>query len=407
VSTAAASVPNIARALLDAPAGAPGSLLAQIQTRLRGALAGSHPSSSAVDRCIAKLASEGEVTDEEARSAFHMILKGGLADDRVAAFLVLLAPERLAAATIAAFADVVHEHATRVDFRPGGPVGDTCGTGGDGRGTFNVSTTIMFILAAGGFPIAKHGNRAFTSKCGSADVLEALGACIDLDAEGVAACLRETNAGFMFAPRFHGSFKNVGIVRKRLADEMPPFIPRKTIFNALGPLSNPASATHRVIGVFDETLTLKFAEVLRRRGVTSALVPHGLPAKAGEKGLDEFSTFGPTVYAELTDGQIVTKTIEPEQAGLPTLKDAGALDGGEKGENARILRRILELRESPERIDFALLNAGAGFYAGRKAESIREGVSLARRVLESGAALRTLDAFCGLSRRLGETRREI
>jgi len=391
-------------AILDAPSDPSRLFFSNIQRRLRTALDNGGAPASVIDRCIAKLAAGEDLSDDEARGGFHAILEGGLEEDQVGAFLVLLAPERLPATTIASFANVVFERAKRVPFYEPGPLGDTCGTGGDARGTFNVSTTIMFILAAGGFRIAKHGNRAFTSKCGSADVLEALGVRIDLGPDGVATCLRECNLGFMFAPKFHESFRNVSPIRKKLAEEMPPFVPKKTIFNALGPLANPAGATTQIIGVFDRGLTGKFADVLRRRGIVRALVPYGLPASDGEKGFDEFSTAGPTVYAELANGEVTSKTIEPQEAGLRPLKDPDVLVGGDKEENARILRGILSLEERPERIDFALLNAGAGFYVAGKATSIREGVSLARSVLQSGAALRSLEALCRVSQRLAESR---
>jgi anthranilate phosphoribosyltransferase len=190
-------------------------------------------------------------------------------------------------------------------------------------------------------------------------------------------------------------------IRKALAEEMPVALRRKTVFNALGPLANPAGATCQIIGVFDEALTSKFAEVLWRLGVKRALVPYGLPVGPGDKGFDEFSTAGTTVYAELRkDGTITSERLEPEDAGLRRLKDPNVLSGGDKEANARILRGILENNERPERIDFALLNAGAGFYVAGQSANIPEGVRRAREVLESGEAAKKLTALCDVSKRL-------
>lgn len=303
--------------------------------------------------------------------------------------------------TIAAFAEVVHENAKKVTWKGHETLGDTCGTGGDSRGTFNVSTTIMFILAAGDVRIAKHGNRAFTSRCGSADVLDALGVKVDLGADDVARCIEDVGIGFMYAPKFHESFKNVQTIRKKLAEDMPPSLRGKTIFNVLGPLANPASAKCQIIGVYDERLTRKFADVLRLRDVRRALVPYGLPVSDGGKGFDEFSTAGATVYAELKDGKVELNRLVPEDVGVDRVANPDLLVGGDKEENAKILRGILAGTESKERTDFAVLNAGAGFYIAEKADSIADGVVLARKVLKSGAATRKLDHLIAVSRSLG------
>jgi anthranilate phosphoribosyltransferase len=397
----------IVEELLRTPFDPGQKFFAQVQRRITAAYAKQGPRESIIDRCIEKLCENEELSDDDAREAFRAILKGDLAEDQIGSLLVLLDPARLPAHTIAAFADVVHANAKKVEWRGAHGheiLGDTCGTGGDSRGTFNVSTTIMFILAAGGVKIAKHGNRAFTSRCGSADVLEALGVRIDLEPEDVAACIDEVNVGFMFAPRFHESFKNVQTIRKKLAEDMPPVLRKKTIFNVLGPLANPASANCQIIGVFDRALTSKFAEVLRQRGVKRALVPYGLPVSDGDKGFDEFSTAGTTVYAELRGDNVLQKQLEPEDAGLARVRDADLLTGGDKDQNAAILRGILEGKETPERTDFALLNAGAGFYVAEKARTIGEGVALARDVLKSGAAAKTLSDLCELSKKLADAR---
>jgi anthranilate phosphoribosyltransferase len=377
-------------------------LAAQVRGRIRAAQVKKGDRSSVIDFCVEKLVEGQELSDSDARAAFQAILKGGLAEDQIGALLFLLVPERLRASTIATFAEVVYEHATKVQVETadGEALGDTCGTGGDARGTFNVSTAIMFILAAGGVKIAKHGNKAFTSRCGSADVLQQLGVNIDLDAAQVRACIERAGVGFMFAPRFHESFKNVQSIRKRLADEMPVDVKQKTIFNILGPLANPAHATCQIIGVYDGALTSKFAEVLKIRGVARALVPHGEPVAAGDKGFDEFSIAGPTIYAELNGTEVQRKTMVPKDAGLEQVADPDTLKGGDKEENARILRGVLENNESRERIDFALLNAGAGFYVAGKATSIGEGVRTARALVENGKAVAKLDELRELSNRL-------
>jgi anthranilate phosphoribosyltransferase len=394
----------IAEAVLRTPVGPPGTFFARVHEQIRLASTHEGDRASIIDRCVDKLVANQELSDAEAREAFETILTGSLTDDQIGSLLVLLVPQHLPASTIATFADVVHARARKVNVT-NETLGDTCGTGGDSRGTFNVSTTIMFILAAGGVSIAKHGNRAFTSRCGSADVLEALGVCIDLGPDDVATCIKETDVGFMFAPKFHESFKNVQTIRKKLAEEMPASLRSKTIFNALGPLANPASATCQIIGVFDEALTGKFAEVLSHRSVKRALVPYGLPIAEGDKGFDEFSTAGPTVYAELKNGKIESKRLEPEDAGVRRIKEPDVLCGGDKEENARILRGILEGNERPERIEFALLNAGAGFYVASKCDSIRAGVERAREVLRSGEAAKKLTALCEVSQRLAAARK--
>ncbi len=403
VDRMAGPVNPLAEELLSAPYDPRQEFFAQVHERIRAAYTKEGPRESIVDRCIDQLCENRDLSDEDAREAFRAILAGGLADDQIGALLMLLDPGKLPARTIAAFADVVHEKAKRVEWRGRGRdvLGDTCGTGGDSRGTFNVSTTIMFILAAGGVPIAKHGNRAFTSRCGSADVLEALGVRINLGSEDVARCINEIGVGFMYAPKFHESFKNVQTIRKKLAEDIPAPLRRKTIFNVLGPLANPAGATCQIIGVFDRGLTGKFADVLRRRRVKRALVPYGLPVSDGEKGFDEFSSAGTTAYAELREGSVEQKQMEPEDAGISRVHDLDLLNGGDKYENAKILRNILCGQDSRERTDFALLNAGAGFYVAEKVTSIADGVRLAREVLASGDAIKKLDQLRELSNRLG------
>lgn len=392
---------NLADQILNTPFDPSQKFFAQVQQRIRVATTKGAARESIIDHCIDKLADDRELSDDEARDAFRAILTGHLAEDQIGALLVLLEPASLPSHTIAAFAEVVHENAKKVTWKGHETLGDTCGTGGDSRGTFNVSTTIMFILAAGDVRIAKHGNRAFTSRCGSADVLDALGVKVDLGADDVARCIEDVGIGFMYAPKFHESFKNVQTIRKKLAEDMPPSLRGKTIFNVLGPLANPASAKCQIIGVYDERLTRKFADVLRLRDVRRALVPYGLPVSDGGKGFDEFSTAGATVYAELKDGKVELNRLVPEDVGVDRVANPDLLVGGDKEENAKILRGILAGTESKERTDFAVLNAGAGFYIAEKADSIADGVVLARKVLKSGAATRKLDHLIAVSRSLG------
>jgi anthranilate phosphoribosyltransferase len=398
---------HLAREIVSAPYDPGQKFFARVHERIRAALEKEGPRESILDRCIDKLCDGQELDDDDAREAFRAILTGGLAEDQIGSLLMLLDPATLPAHTIAAFAEVVHDKSKRVLWRKAGReqevLGDTCGTGGDSRGTFNVSTTIMFILAAGGVKIAKHGNRAFTSKCGSADVLQALGVQIELEPDQVARCIEEVGVGFMYAPKFHESFKNVQAIRKKLAEDVPLPLRRKTIFNVLGPLANPAGATCQIIGVFDQGLTGKFADVLKRRGVKRALVPYGLPVSEGDKGFDEFSTAGPTVYAELSGDHVEQKVLEPEDAGVPRTRNPDLLSGGDREDNAQILRDVLEGRASQARTDFAVLNAGAGFYVADMVTTIREGVARARDIIASREAAKKLDQLCLLSQKLGGT----
>ncbi|HEY5373950.1 MAG TPA: anthranilate phosphoribosyltransferase [Polyangiaceae bacterium] len=370
---------------------------AQVHARLREAFAAEGPRSGAVDHAVDTLMARRELTTAEAKAAFEDIIVGDLADDQIGALLMVLRPDMLPAATLAAFASVVQAKAKHVEMlgaAGGESLGDTCGTGSDTFGTFNVSTTIMFVLAADGIKIAKHGNRAVTSKCGSADVLSELGVKISLTPAGVSRCIREVGIGFMFAPAFHDAFSNVQRIRRILAQEMPREIQSRTVFNVLGPLSNPARAQWQILGVYDKSLVMKFGEALRLLKVKRALVPFGYGD--GERGLDEFSTAGKTVYAELNDDSVEEKSIEPEDVGLARASTAD-LAGGDIKDNARILKEILSGKGAAPQIDLVLLNAGAGLYLGGKADSIREGVARARDVIRRGAALKKLEELCEAS----------
>jgi anthranilate phosphoribosyltransferase len=239
-----------------------------------------------------------------------------------------------------------------------------------------------------------------TSQCGSADVLEELGVRIGLSAPEVAKCVDATGIGFMFAPLFHESFKNVQRIRRMLAKEMPAGLQRRSVFNVLGPLSNPAGATWQIIGVYSVDLIEKFAHALRILGVERALVPFGF-CDGSEAGLDEFSTVGETHYAELRHGKVECRKITPEEAGLPRCANPAELKGSDKQGNARIFRQILSGKMAGPQENLVLMNAGAGFYIGNKAESIKEGVRLARDLVRSGAALSKFEEFRKFTQHLG------
>jgi len=254
---------------------------------------------------------------------------------------------------------------------------DTCGTGGDGAHTFNVSTAVALVVAAAGAHVAKHGNRAVSSSVGSADVLEALGVHIDLTAEGVERCLVRTGLGFMFAPRHHGALKHAAAARRQLGF--------RTIFNLLGPLTNPAGATHQLLGIFDGKKLGLVARALGRLGLERALVVHG------PGGLDELGLDGPSHAALLTHGAVEELVIDPRALGLAPAP-LEALRGGDAATNAAIVRAVLG-GETGARADVVALNAGAALWVAERAASIGEGIALAREVLRTGRALDTLAAL--------------
>jgi len=252
---------------------------------------------------------------------------------------------------------------------------DTCGTGGDGANTFNISTAAAFVAAAGGVPVAKHGNRSISSKCGSADVLEALGVNIALTPSQVKKCIEKTKMGFMFAPAFHKSMKYAAGPRRELGI--------RTIFNILGPLTNPAHAKGQVLGIFDRELTGPVANVLSNLGITNAMVIHG------HDGMDEITITGPTKVSELKNGKIIEYEITPEDFGL-NRADAYEISGGDPMENANIIKAVFNGAKGPKR-DVVVLNAAAALYVGQAAESLKEGVRIAQELIDSGKAAAKLE----------------
>jgi anthranilate phosphoribosyltransferase len=262
------------------------------------------------------------------------------------------------------------------------PLVDTCGTGGDGAGTFNISTTAAFVVAGAGQPVAKHGNRSISSQCGSADVLEALGVNLELTPDQVAGCVDEVDIGFLFAPKLHPAMKHAIGPRRELGV--------RTIFNLLGPLTNPAGASAQVLGVYDAQLTEPLAYVLAALGSRSAFVVHGAD------GLDELTTTGPNRVSLLRDGQVETRTFDPAALGFRRASPA-ELRGGDAQENASITRGILSGTLNGARRDVVLLNAAAALVAAGRTRSLSEGVRLAEESLDSGAAGRVLDRLIEFS----------
>ncbi len=329
---------------------------------------------------IRKAADGWNLSSEEANAAMKEIMSGEATPVQIAAFLVAMRMKGETVEEVTEFARVMREHVRPVTPARR-PVVDTCGTGGDAIKTFNVSTAAAFVAAGAGVAIAKHGNRSVTSKCGSADVLEALGIRFELTPEEAAKAIDEIGLGFMFAPAYHPAMKHAGPVRRELG--------LRTVFNMLGPLTNPAGAEAQVLGVYSSSLTELHAGVLRNLGSKRAFVVHGLG------GLDELSTFGETRVTELKDGDLKTYQLTPEELGLSRAENPQAVSGSNPEENAKLLVYMLEGAKGPAR-DIVLLNAAAAIAAGGLAGTIVEGLKLAAESVDSGAALgklRELQAF--------------
>ena len=323
-----------------------------------------------------------EIFREEMLSLMRAIMSGEVSPTLIAAIIVGLRVKKETIGEIAAAAEVMREFATKVPVPDEPRLIDTCGTGGDGAHSFNISTASMFVAAAAGARIAKHGGRSVSSTCGSADVLEALGANINLDPERVARSISEVGVGFMFAPNHHKAMKYAAPVRKELGV--------KTIFNILGPLTNPAGARQQVMGVFHPDLVGIQARVLQRLGSRRVLIVHGL------EGLDEISVSGPTMVGELKDGEVHEYTIAPQDFGLPT-HDATTIRVQGVDQSKGMLLAALEDQPGAPR-DVVALNAGASIYVAGVTETLREGVVLARSIIASGAARKRLDQFVTFTR---------
>jgi len=331
---------------------------------------------------LRKAAGGESLTEGEAERALEEIMEGAVAPAATAALLTALRVKGEAVPEIVGFARAMRRFAAKVEAPPG--VVDTCGTGGDAKGTINVSTAAAFVARGAGVVIAKHGNRAATSRAGSADVLEALGAEIELTPEQVSRCIEEAGIGFMFARTHHPAMRFVAPVRAEL--------PFRTIFNLLGPLTNPAGAKRQLVGVFGAAYVRPVAEALRDLGAERALVVHGTD------GMDEITTSAETVVAEVSNGDLKEYEISPEDFGLQRHAPDGLL-GGDAHLNARILRDVLSGGETGAARDVILLNAGAAIFVSGASDTIEDGVRQAETSIESGAAESALEDFVKATRR--------
>jgi anthranilate phosphoribosyltransferase len=340
--------------------------------------------SSMVREVIAKLVEKVNLSQGEAEAVMNEIMSGEATPSQIGAFVTALRMKGETAEEIAGCAKAMRAHGTKV-VTSKSPLMDTCGTGGDGAQTFNVSTAVAFVIAGAGVAVAKHGNRSVSSRCGSADVLEALGVRIELRSAQMARCIDEIGIGFLFAPLLHPAMKHAAVPRREIGV--------RTIFNILGPLTNPASASIQLLGVYDSRLVETMAEVLDILGVYSALVVHG----AG--GLDELSLAGSNKISHLHDSRVNTYYLDPRELGLPSVEST-EIKGGTPEENAMAMRALLS-REKGAKRDTVLLNAAAGLVAAEMVSGFKEGLELAAESIDSGKALNKLDQLVRFSQSLG------
>ena len=330
---------------------------------------------------------------EEARLVMAQVLAGKCTDAQIAGLLVALHMKGETVEEIVGFAEAIRAAAVQLNLPLNHTVDvsgtgrdalvDTCGTGGDASGTFNISTATALVVAGAGVRVAKHGNRSVTSKCGSADVMEALGVNINLPVSQIAACLQEVGIAFLFAPAMHSAMKYVQPARRELR--------LRTVFNLLGPLTNPANASAQVVGVYSDDLVEKLAEALSMLGLRRAMVVHG------RDGLDEITISSTTRVAEVRDGQVRTYEVTPEEFGLKRAP-IESISGGDAAENARIIREILSGKKSPCR-DVVLLNAAATLVAAGRANLLSEAMPMAAKSIDSGAARSRLDSLVAFTQR--------
>jgi len=347
-----------------------------------------------IAEAVRALVDRKDLSRIEAAAAMEAIMSGAATNAQIAAFLTALRMKGETVEELIGFAQVMREKAVKVRTRASEVVGatgtdremliDTAGTGGDASGTFNVSTATAFVVAGTGLKVAKHGNRSVSSLCGSADVVETLGINIELSAAKVARCVDEVGIGFLYAPLLHTAMKHVMAARREMGI--------RTVFNMLGPLTNPAGANAQVIGVYSDALTEPLARALAELGTLRAYVVHG------DDGLDEISNTGPSHISEVREGVVRSSTVRPEDFGLPrsSLQD---LRGGDREENAEIVRHVLAAEAGPRR-DIVLMNAAAALVVGGKAHDFKEGVALAAESVDSGAAAAKLAGLIALSQRL-------
>ncbi len=339
-----------------------------------------------IREAIARLVCGDSLTMDAAEKVMDQIMIGEATDAQIAALLVALRVKGETVEEIAGFARAMRRNAIPVTTTSTTLV-DVCGTGGDGRGTFNISTTVSLVAAGAGLKVAKHGNRSVSSRCGSADVLEALGVNLDLTPEAIGRCIDEVGIGFLYAPRLHPAMRYAIGPRREMGI--------RTVFNLLGPLTNPARAQIQLLGVYDDSLTGLLAAVLQSLGCQSAFVVHG------GGGMDELSTLGTNRVTRLTEGRLESFVLDPGTLGLSTctLSD---LQGGGAEDNARILREVLEGQRGPKR-DVVLLNAACVLVAAGIRTDIAEAMDIAAESIDSGAASERLDALIAFTQRWGET----
>ncbi|MGB1547919.1 MAG: anthranilate phosphoribosyltransferase [Alphaproteobacteria bacterium] len=322
---------------------------------------------------LAKVAEGLAMNEAEAASAFRILMEGQATDGQIGALLMALRLRKETVDEITGAARVLRKMALAIKA-PAGAI-DTCGTGGDASSTQNISTATAFVVAGAGVPVAKHGNRAVSSKSGSADVLEALGVKLEAEPKRIERALREAKVGFLFAPHHHQAMRHVAGVRKELG--------MRTIFNLLGPLANPAGAKRQLLGVYSPDWVEPMARVLKKLGATRAWVVHG------KDGLDELTTTATTYVAALSAGRVHTFEVAPEDADLPRAKPAD-LKGGDAWSNAAAIQRLVEGKAGPFR-DIVLLNAAAAFIVAEKVRNLKQGVTLAAEVIDTGKAKRSLN----------------
>ena len=321
---------------------------------------------------------------EDAVAVMREIMEGEVTPAQLAAFLTALRVKGETVEELAGFASVMREKSLKVSG--GDRVVDTVGTGGDGQNTFNISTATAFVAAAAGLKVAKHGNRAASSSCGSADVLEALGVKIDLPPEGVETCIKEVGIGFMFAPTFHPAMRHAAPVRREIGI--------RTVFNILGPLTNPAAARSQLVGVAYPELGQKMAQVLKLLDTHHSMIVHG------DGGLDEISLEGDTLVWEVIDGELREWKMTVEDTGLPR-RSIEEIRGGTKDQNADTMRRLFQGEHGPVR-DYVLVNSAAVLLVGGRVLDLRVGIALAAEVIDAGAAMEKLEGLAKLSQRLGQ-----
>jgi len=349
-----------------------------------------------ITEAVRALVERRDLTRIEAAAAMDAIMSGAATNAQIAAFLTALRMKGETVEELIGFAQVMRQKVARVRTQADEVAGltgtdremliDTCGTGGDASGSFNVSTATAFVVAGAGLKVAKHGNRSASSLCGSADVVETLGVNLELTPAQVGRCIDEAGIGFLYAPLLHTAMKHVMAARRELGF--------RTVFNLLGPLTNPAGANAQIIGVAAAALTDPLARVLAELGTFRAFVVHGAD------GLDEISNTGESRISEVREGVVRTFTVRPEDFGLPQAS-IGDLRGGDRDQNAQIIRALVGGEHGPRR-DIVLMNAAAALVAGTRARDLAEGVELAARAIDTGAAREKLDRLVALSRKLAD-----